>query len=357
MRTEVCEYVFGRVGGVSFDVLHTLETFEPDKYQDFDRVDELYRSIKENLILSLYDLIGDTQHRNIQNLLLNLKRDVFNNRDIKKYFDISALRGKNIRQIIQEYIDIQKQKAVTESEIENHYQACLKQSVFQLKKISEMVFIRNGLLFSSESMAENIEKFNPDNKHSNIKKEKRMTISLLRYITRSAAKTSPFSSYNKIFALRQDEHSFSPVSISNSSIIIITYLVYLILSKILFTVPQIKKSFFIFLNPTIKSKDSFINYFYNSDNDEAFFNVNKPGILEYVINLLSKNNIINILRMNSIAFLIQVGIVSVSELIIRMYRQEVVTNFYCFSLFKDSNFSLSIFNNSSNNFTACFTEN
>lgn len=289
MKTKVFEYVFGRKGGVSFDLLQTLETFDSSNFIAFDKVDALYRIIKEELNISLYNYIGKSQNRNIQNLLLNIKRDVFNNRDIKKYSDSFILLDDNITKSIQQYIEIQKEKADIESLIQSHYMACLKRSVLQLKKISEMFFIRNGLLFSSDSMAKNIEKFNLEEKYLNVKKEEKMVNSLLRYITRSGAKTSPFSSYNNIFALRQDEHYFSPVHVSNSSMISINNLVYLIFNKILLSISQIKKSFFIFLNPTIKTKDSYLNYFYNSDNNEAFFNANKSKILEYVIDLLTKN--------------------------------------------------------------------
>lgn len=290
MKTKVFEYVFGRIGGVPFDLLQNFETFDTDNYQAYKKADELYESTKNDLIMLLYGLIGTCQNQIDKELLISLKRDIYNNRSILKYLDHPVLINDDIVQIIHKYLFIQDYKKNTELSIQYRYKSCLKQSELQVKKISEMYFIRNGLLFSSESMVKNVEKLNSENKWLNKKKENKMIISLLRYITRSGAKTSPFSSYNKIFALRYNKSSFSPEHILNSSIISINNLVYMIFDEILLADYSIRNSFFVSLNPTISCNDSHINYFYNSKNNEAFFNVKKSKILEFVINLLSKKD-------------------------------------------------------------------
>ena len=292
MKTDVLQYAFGRKGGVSFDVLQTLGVFVPEEFQVLDEVTENYILVKEELIESLYRLIKNIECHDTKNHLLNMKRDVFNDRDIQKYLSTPLLDDGNTKMLIAKYSETKKEKNQLESVVENLYQNCLAQSVSQLKKISEMFFFKNGLLFSSDSMIQNIKQFREGSNQLKGKKEKRMILSLLRYITRSGAKTSPFSSYNTIFALQYEGNKFSPVTIAKPSIISITNLVFLVFSKILLNVPEIKRTFLITLNPTIKVMDSVVNYFYNTDNNEAFYNANKSEILAYIINSVSEKEVI-----------------------------------------------------------------
>ena len=77
-------------------------------------------------------------------------------------------------------------------------------SIEQLKKITNTYFFKNGMLFSSHILSREISKtdfkFNILNK-----KNKRLLISVLKYLSRSLTKTTPFSSFNSVFLFRRQE--------------------------------------------------------------------------------------------------------------------------------------------------------
>ena len=292
MKTTIFPYVFGRKGGVPFNVLSSLQAPRlADAVQQLSDQRLHAGRLGENINQVLYYRINELQDSPSQNLLLNLKRDIYNNRDIAQYPN-KGLDGDDemLGRLLQEYTHSRSNLMNLEAVVDELYNEATADSVRWLREIAGQRFLKNGLLFSSDSVYQNVEKFTSGNQRRSNKKEQPMASSLLRYLTRSAAKTSPFSSFNSIFALEKKSEAWVPVEVGkNTSILSISNLVYLLLKKILLAEPCLKRTFVVSLNPTLENTTSTINYFYNHDNDEAFYEVQAPAILTAITNFLTSH--------------------------------------------------------------------
>ncbi|MDQ3536101.1 MAG: hypothetical protein M3421_10800, partial [Bacteroidota bacterium] len=284
--TEVFPYIFGRVGGTSFKNLLLFE--QTDLYSLAQEYNDqcLYLCNQKNKInIELYHTISKLKDVKSQKVLLNLKRDVYNNRDISNYmYPYELADNVELNEMLGKYIYLQKRLKALELSIDNLYNETIVKSVQLIKETSTQFFLRNGLIFSSDSLYENLNKFTLNIGGQRDKKEMRMALSLLRYLTRSAAKTSPFSGFNSIFALKENDNVFVPIPISNyNSKLSINNLIYLLIKKIVLSVTAIKKNCKVYLNPTLENTEDIFKYFYNKDNNEGFRNVQKSDILSFII--------------------------------------------------------------------------
>ena len=151
----------------------------------------------------------------------------------------------------------------------------------------------NGLLFSSDSIPVDTFNFAEKPYRSLNKKERKMVFTLLRYLSRSTAKTTPFSSFNSIFALKQERDVFYPLKLDKSaSKISINNLVYLVVIDALLAVFSVKKTFCVYINPTVRFVDETVNYFHNHNNNEAFFNIQNAPIVQFIVDFVLSKPII-----------------------------------------------------------------
>lgn len=290
---QIFPYVFGRIGGASFKIVRLFENSSLEEY--VNKIDEHYLKmdeIKNEIIGRLFDKVRIDKSSKNQNLLLNLKRDVYNNRNISQFLihDL-ILCDKRLYENLQTYIYLQDQIKREELKFDEIYCTSIINSVNRLKDISKQYFLRNGLIFSSTSIYQNLDKFSSElcNNKLGDKKQMRMALALFQYLTRSAAKTSPFSSYNSIFALKEKGNYFHPVNIkSNRSKLSINNIFYLLLETILRSIPSINRNFKAYINPTIKIVNERIEYFQSNNNNEAFCSVHKSNILSFIINFFQE---------------------------------------------------------------------
>ncbi len=295
MSIELFPYIFGRIGGASFDNNYKLEDAVIIQLVKKLESEELHSNkLRQQLMDILYEKIATSSSTKEQNELLNLKRDIHNQRSVEKQIgkDI-ILHSLELSRLVKEYSQQQLIIENIESEIEISHNQTVTSEIRALGSMANEFFLSNGLLFSSDSVPIGVFDFIGKPYSSLNKKERKMVFTMLRYLSRSTAKTTPFSSFNATFLLKQEGDDFYPVKLEKSvSKISINNLVYLIVINTLQAVFSVKKTFHVFVNPSIRFVDGAINYFHNQDNNEAFFNTQNAPIIQFIIDFLSTDNII-----------------------------------------------------------------
>lgn len=289
MKVEMSPYIFGRIGGTSFGTLQSIEAPEMETMSQALSDERSYlNQIKNKINHVLYSKIKEAREPKLQNFLLSLKRDVHNDRDIRYFIGRDLLANDSeLKAILHENISSHERVSVVKTTIEKAYDEAIIGSVQQLKRISDHYFLKNGLIFSTSCLYHDLKNFLPAARQGRSKKDERIALSLLKYLTRSAAKTSPFSSFNSIFALRQEENIFEPIRIfGNSSHVHFNNLVYLLFKQVLLSQPSTRSFFRIDLNPTLQNTCDGFQYFHNHDNNEGFYVACKSEILVHVIEFL-----------------------------------------------------------------------
>tara|TARA_B110001452_G_scaffold217916_1_gene189571 strand:+ start:1406 stop:3907 length:2502 start_codon:yes stop_codon:yes gene_type:complete len=288
--------IFGRKGGEKFDILSSLSTpiTQNNLVGLLEKLQQI-KNFKDVLINDLYSIIDLENDLKTRKKLLNFKRDFFNNRSLEKYdltikeyilfcekLELYSQKKKNYKKELEVYKEVFNQEFFS--------------SIEQLKKITDTYFFKNGMLFSSHILSREISK--TDFKFSTINKnKKRLLISVLKYLSRSLTKTTPFSSFNSVFCLEGRSNHFAPIinDIKTSSFQI-TNLFFHFLKEILIQNKGFKNHLNINCNTTIwedKENSDEFHLFINNSNHETFKKLQKSPILIYIKSKLLSNNLVH----------------------------------------------------------------
>ncbi|MEW7280688.1 lantibiotic dehydratase [Aquimarina sp. 2201CG1-2-11] len=285
METTIFPYLFGRSGGAEISLLQLLEDKECEQHSN--RLINNKKEIdldKENLISLLFEKIACCEDVTVKKELIALKRDLYNDRDITNYSKL--VTDNELLESLQALISKQKNYKVASQKFKVIFDTAFYATIKELKDGTDQFFFRNGLLFSSHLVAQQLEKSNLDFTTLN-KKNKRLVLSIVRYLTRSTTKTTPFSSFNTIFwsngkAVSKDVEGIvcSKLQVNN--------LFFYYLKKELLQYPSFRHQLEVKCNENlIENSTTTYRYFTNQDNNESFKTLGKLPVLEYLQNSLS----------------------------------------------------------------------
>jgi len=177
----------------------------------------------------------------------------------------------------------------SKNQAEELYNSLLAQERINLSDIFKKVELRNGLLLSSQILLQNLNKYTPDQKLLN-KKQNQLEWSMYKYASRSAAKTSPFSSFTNVGATSfkssinssKLEGELTPFKsiIKFNSVILRHFIICLKVNK------QYRNNFILNLNPSITSSPGHYHFLINKHNTETFQRLKKNQIIEIIIEML-----------------------------------------------------------------------
>ena len=290
---ELFPYIIGRTGGGAIDTLSKLKATSTNKaLEELPPIKKKINSIKTELVDLIYDAIKKTDDLKAKNKLLNFKRDLYNDRNIAthlSYLHTQLGETDPIMTGLNEYLAQEERYKALLDKTQTIYQEDLKNAIVALGEITDSPYLKNGLLFSSPtSLRDQIEKFSFDTATLN-KKQRRLIFSLLKYITRSTTKTTPFSSFNAIFCLKENGNNYTPLSTGEKpSNMTLNNLVYYYLQTLLLQSPEVKNVLEIRLNDTILALDDSYHYFTNFENNEFFKKVGKSEIVNFILEFLTK---------------------------------------------------------------------
>lgn len=291
MKNKLFPLIFGREGGASIEKLNNFKKIDCTKslLELKNNVDY----IKNEIIDILFNLIGNEGDEQKKKQFINFKRDFFNDRNIEQYKNLIKSND-TLKSKFSEYFykkktfDLAYKKYVTE------FDSALETSIDELKEMINSFFVKNGILFSSRILYDEIQKNTSSFVVSN-KKEKRLIISALKYLTRSITKTTPFSTFNTIFCLEMSNKNFASIkeNIKRSNFQV-TNVFYYYLKEILIKDLHFKSELEIRCNNTIwqenESPEEF-HFFQNINNNEALKKINISPILCFIQEQLKLKNV------------------------------------------------------------------
>jgi hypothetical protein len=193
MTPRIFPYILTRYASLPFSTLLNWQLPGISAYTA--AMEQLLVSIsqqKDALCDLLFTAIRETADNKERQRLLQLKRDVFNG----KVPSLSAAAGNNeLAATLQAYLGVHVQKQQLRDEWEHSFNTQLAQHRRQLQFFTQHELLRKGILLSSPVLYTQLNSFAAADPSAFRNRELKNEYSLLRYITRMAAKTSPFSTF------------------------------------------------------------------------------------------------------------------------------------------------------------------
>lgn len=277
---ETYPIVFGRKGGSSLSALAQLNSTKVvSQLKELFRIEQKLEQIKTELVEKLEREIQRTQGKNKK--LFNLKRDVYNGRSLEKYNAIGFL-DESIAILLRDVKNTKEQFENAANPFEAIFYSELKRTLIELGIISNSPFFKNGLLFSSQILYREIVKDNFNEGALN-KKSKRFYISILKYLTRSLTKTTPFSSFNNIFFLEKKRDGYSSKEGEIQSYFSINNLLFHYTKEALLSYREFRRELDIKVNPTLwTNENNELHFFVNQNNNEFFKKLPSSDLIAFI---------------------------------------------------------------------------
>jgi len=250
--------------------------------------------LKNTLCDGLFPIISEQTDDQLRQQLINIKRKIFNNKRIslEQLTLLGELTLIGFPECLQAYL-------LNEALLKNFFE--LNENLFKralgvhrqiIQQMALKPELQNGLMLSSPVLYTQLNDFikkDPDNFKQ---KELRMEFSLLRYLSRMAFKTSPFSSftYTGIMTTAVDLKGQSFKIHEVQSRLKLNNILFEYLRSILRQHPKLNEYLLLKMNITAEIKDDKIQFLANFNNIESFQQLTANGISLLVINYLHNTN-------------------------------------------------------------------
>jgi hypothetical protein len=289
--TTTFPLLFGREGGLEADVLRSLTMQNSvNAIQEITSIKTFYSNKKESIVEILFDLIGIELNETNRKMLLSLKRDIYNHRDVLKYnkltpgYPILHYKLKEFSSQSAEIINLEEQfRQIFENE--------LTDNIDKLRNALTGNTLSNGIMFSSGFLFDELKKSRLPFSGIN-KSDRDLILTVTKYFTRSASKTTPFSSLNRIFLLELKDGNFTGVNFSNrESRMQVSNLIYFRIKELLLSNNNFITCLELQSNPAIFSdtkEDEYIHFFLNKNNNEFLKRINRTEVISGILELLKQ---------------------------------------------------------------------
>ena len=280
-------FILGRSGGASITSLEPLKSERVSfQTQQLRESHHQLTQIKSQINDLLYERISNTSEPATQNRLLTLKRDIYNDRINSLNLPHDLLTDTTLISLLKRYFTTIDQQKEDNRAAEAIYQLALSRSVDQLNDIVAARYFQNGLLMASSDLYQrNIAKSVLDFAN---KKDRKLAFTLLKYLTRSVAKTTPFATFNSIFCLEPQGETFKSTVTSQSSHLSINNLVFHYLQETIVALPETRNFLTVTLNPTVREDETHLYYFINQANNDAFRKIKNQPLSTFLVQLLQE---------------------------------------------------------------------
>ncbi|MBX7047404.1 MAG: lantibiotic dehydratase family protein [Ignavibacteria bacterium] len=271
--------------------MKSLEYFESkEQYLKIKKlISELEKTISE-INDELYSIISASTDKTLQNKLLNLKRDIFNKREIKSInTDVKDKINTSLHDKINGYSTLRNEIKKAE---EYQKQICdreIHELRMKVKEFSENEVLNLGLNLSSHSFSERLKKYASS---SEINKEALKTEqSLIKYLTRISTKTSPFSYFTTTgISTISNNNSAAQIDELNpekSNTLRVNNYLFKAIKELVFQVPAVKQILLVRINPFLKENNGNFEYIVNRNNIETIRKLSVTPELKFIIEFLN----------------------------------------------------------------------
>lgn len=199
---NIFPYFILRITGGSFDNIIKLNIIASKNYSnEIEKQLEVFKEIQSSLNNNLYHAIQSAKKEN-QNYLLNLKRDIYNGKNISSLIDraqeiVTDELKLNLTNYNILYLKIAEIKKTGELEFKRE----ITESRKAFKLLIQNEHFKKGLFLSSEVLFQRIEKYSELDIYKVLRKKDLQTeLGLTKYLNRFLTKTSPFGTFTNLVA-------------------------------------------------------------------------------------------------------------------------------------------------------------
>lgn len=294
-----------RIGGGTFDKLEILNIADSTRTTDeiFNRKKNL-DALEQNISDELYPIIPEQKDPSLQNLLVKIRRDIFNGRDIpvEKMKMIEPHLPAPLVGQIHDYRRIKEEIDGLWNRGETRFSEEVAAAREQFKTLAADHNLRKGLLLGSQSLYKRLPSYIEKNDKMK-KKDFQVERGLIKYFSRMHGKTSPFSTFTnlavgditptpeppptdgRISPLLHVKGDQTPEVVYH---IRLNNFLYDYLKTLLTKNPNIYRRLLLRPNPTIQKNDESFLYLTNSSNIEAFQRIPANPALDVFLILASQ---------------------------------------------------------------------
>ncbi|MFD2581709.1 lantibiotic dehydratase [Pedobacter vanadiisoli] len=280
MSLQIFSYSLVRYAGLHHQLFDNLKFNDTEKLLKSLRalIDEK-EQLKNSFCDALYPIITEQQDDKVRQQLINIKRQIFNDKKINIEHIIHLPQA--VRNDLKSYLDKAKELAFLLEEKTLKFEAEQDQNRKWMQQMALHPELQNGLLLSSPLLYEQLKSFVKKDSQVFKQKEQRILFSLLRYLSRMAFKTSPFSSftYTGLMTLEQSGTSESPAAaVQVKSRLKLNNSIFEYLKAIIKKHPLLNEHLFVKLNLTAEIKGDKICFLSNFNNIESFQQINANSL-------------------------------------------------------------------------------
>lgn len=293
-------YSLIRIGGESFEDWDRLDASElVDFFRELSDSHQIKTDKKNKLCDDLMEFIREVEDQGAQNAIQNVRRDIFNNRKVKnsKLNKAKDVLSDELNTLLDDYLQYSLSLKEKEENGKAIYEKVIKSNRSVFKDLISKDSLKKGLVLSSRSLLERLESYNKREIDQFRKKELQTEISLLQYLTRMYAKTSPFSTFTNLAVVKNDEgaHAIDLTHHKNSEEvkghIRLNNFLLKYLNDLFINYEPFYRRLSVRNNPTIQTEAESYLYLTNNNNIEAFQRIPQNPVVEYIYELVSADKV------------------------------------------------------------------
>lgn len=294
---EIFPHILTRIGGGSFNNLNGL--ISKSLAQKSEQIAALHQTkeiskiaLTEELFLFIRTLCDNKS----QNLLQNIRRDIYNDRVIKSRFydEAQGCLPLHLMSKLDRYISLLKEINDFHIEAQRIYNIEVDRTRRHLQELSKDQNLQKGLILSSQVLLKCLLRYQQKETQSFGKKEYQIENGILKYLTRMYSKTSPFSTFNSLVLGRLEKNEpgaavngpeYKGQSKVAKSHIRLNNGLFKYLKALFFSSQAIYEKLLVTPNPTIIHKKDHFSFLTNHNNIEAFQRVPDNDVLLLVFRI------------------------------------------------------------------------
>ncbi|MCC6864524.1 MAG: lantibiotic dehydratase [Ignavibacteria bacterium] len=302
---NIFPYFLLRVSPESMNIFENLSFAKVPKLLDNFYDLEMKKQVsKDDINEILFQYIKDIKSDDLRKKIINLKRDIFNNRTAVQNTLLELpiyIKNKldNLKLLELEIVGLNEM-------IECNYYQELDTINYNFRTLLNTEYFLKGVLQSSDNLLIRLKEY--INSETESKYHSRSKFTLLKYLSRIFTKTSPFSTFTNlalgVFDNQKALINVANINHNNNKIvnhrIILNIGILRFLTGVLFQYFPITKNFYLVLNPSIKIKNNFIEFLVNTNNIEFFQSLEINDNIKFILNAFKGVNKIEFKNLSTI---------------------------------------------------------
>jgi hypothetical protein len=302
MKIKLFPYTIVRYAGMPTSLLESWNLPQVHLYTTGENQLLLQQQQQEIICDGLYNLVMQQTDDKIRQKIISLKRNIYNGKlpDDALLALLTPLLGADLLAAISEYISSKKNHERRNSQLEATYEATLLEQRRSIHALLTISGIDKGIVLSSPVLFRQLSSFSSKDPGGYKNAENKIEFSLLRYLTRTCYKTSPFSTFTHTRLGTFEpvpEHSLAAtagqVKINNS--------LFRYLTSILTLHPVLNELMMVSRNITVEEDDDKLRFMVNYLNVEAFQSIPASPVNTLIIQLFDEGPLLFSTLINQLA--------------------------------------------------------